>query len=207
MKPVSLLSLFAFLFITAPCQNYARMGISKNDTIPEGLQTGKVAPDFSGVNQYGDSLTLYNTLRLSPVVLIFYRGYWCPSCNEYLAEYQDSLRLIRQKGASLIAVTPEQADGVAKTTGRTGATFDIISDHDNSIMQKYKVDFKVTATYQALTRVFTGSRISENNGQEEAYLPVPATFLIGRDGRIIHTWFDPDYRNRPGVSEILRYLE
>jgi len=89
---------------------------------------------------------------------------------------------------------------------KTGTNFNIISDHDNEIMKKYKVDFKVTATYKTLVNLFTSANISDNNKQEEARLPVPATYIIGPDGVIEFVQFDPDYKGRASVKQIIRHL-
>ncbi|MBN2174230.1 MAG: AhpC/TSA family protein [Bacteroidales bacterium] len=187
-------------------QNYSVAGIDKNETIPKGLQVGALAPGFNGTNQFGDTVNLKEKLKTGKVVLIFYRGYWCPVCNRYLQNYQDSLQLIIDKGAHFMAITPEQAEGVRKTIGKTGASFDLITDSSNHIMQLYGVDFKVTGTYQFLVNVFESANIAKNNGQEEAYLPVPATYIIGTDGRIEYVQFDPNYKIRASVKQILENL-
>jgi len=195
-----------FFTICLYSQNYALNGIDTGEKIPKGLKVGDAAPDFRGINQQGKEIRLSDEWKKGKVVLIFYRGYWCGSCNKYLADYQDSLQMITSKGAKIIAVTPEQFEGVEKTIDKTGANFDIISDHDNEIMKKYKVDFKVTATHKTLVKIFTPANISENNHQEEAWLPVPATYIIGRDGVIEFVQFDPDYKDRASVKQIIRHL-
>ena len=181
-------------------------GVDAGEKIPEGLHIGDTAPDFKGINQKGEIIHLYDALKKGKVVLLFYRGYWCGSCNKYLADYQDSLRLITARGARIIAVTPEQSDGVDKTIEKTGAGFDIVSDHENTIMKKYDVDFKVTSTYKSLVNLFKSVSIAENNDQEEAWLPVPATYIINKKGIIEFVQFDPDYKNRASVKQMLKNL-
>lgn len=207
MKSFGIIIFTLLIFNFAYAQHYARLGISTNEEIPEGLKQGEKAPHFVGLNQHGDTISLSKTLINQPVVLIFYRGYWCPACNAYLSDYQDSLQFIREAGAEIIAITPETIDGIGKTTALTDAAFDIISDTNMSIMQSYEVDFKVTATYATLTKLFAGASIAGNNQQEEAYLPIPATYLIGQNGEIIHVWFDPDYSERARISDILNFLK
>src|SRR5260370_24198963 len=82
---------------------------------PEGLFINSKAPDFKAKDQNGNEIVLKDLRRKGPVVLVFYRGYWCPYCNKELQKLEDSLQLIKDKGAQLIAVTPEKKEGVAKT--------------------------------------------------------------------------------------------
>src|SRR3954470_5133711 len=60
---------------------------------PEGLFINSKAPDFKGKDQAGTELNLKDMRKQGPVVLVFYRGYWCPYCNKYLKMLADSLEL------------------------------------------------------------------------------------------------------------------
>jgi len=90
---------------------------------PHGLQVNQAAPDFSGKDQYGKTITLKSLLKKGNVLLVFYRGEWCPYCNKYLKELEESLLTISAKGASVVAVTPEKPEYVAKSVEKTKATF------------------------------------------------------------------------------------
>ncbi|NOQ27215.1 MAG: redoxin domain-containing protein [Bacteroidales bacterium] len=203
MKIIYFVFVFIMTNIFAFSQDYNKYGV---ETAPKGLRVGAIAPTFEGVNQVGDNISLSELLKKGKVVVIFYRGYWCPYCSKYLKQYQDSLQLIVDKGASIVAITPEQEDGVNKTLDDTEAEFDIISDKENIIQKKYKVLFKVTNKYNAKIRTFLFADIAKNNGEEEAHLPVPATFIIGQDGKIEFVQFDVNYKKRATVKDILQNL-
>ena len=140
-------------------------------------------------------------------MLFFYRGYWCPVCNDYLKDYQDSLKMISEKGVAVVAVTPETSENVSKTRNKTGAAFTIISDSTGRIMEKYDVKFKVTNGYQRMVKAGLFTDVAETNGQEKAYLPVPATYLINRDGIIEWKHFNTNYKKRASVKDILKAVE
>ncbi len=182
-------------------------GIDVSGGVPEGLKEGVVAPAITGIDQNGLSVSLAERLKKGPVVLLFYRGYWCPVCNKYLGEFQSELDYILQKGASVIAVTPEANDGVEKTTTKNSLTFSVLSDVGYRIMDAYNVRFLVTDPYAGKIKTFLGTSIAETNNDDTPYLPIPATYIIGQDGKIKKVFFDQDYKNRPTVSEIVRYLE
>ena len=71
---------------------------------PEGLFIGSKAPDFKAKDQDGNEVRLKDLLKKGKVVLVFYRGYWCPYCNRELSRLQDSLAQIQEKGATVVAV-------------------------------------------------------------------------------------------------------
>ncbi len=172
---------------------------------PKGLSVGDDAPAFTGKDSRGNAFSLDKQLKKGEVVLIFYRGQWCPYCNKQLSSLNDSLQSIVSKGAMLVAVTPETVDNVGKTITKTKASFPIISDSDLKIMKTYRVDFSVPQATQDQYLKF-GIDFSVANGTNGANLPVPATYVIGKDGKIKYVFFNPDYRLRPSVKEIAEHL-
>lgn len=173
---------------------------------PEGLSEGTKAPLFEGVDQNGETISLQNKLEEGPVVLMFYRGAWCPYCNRQLSELQDSLQLITAQGASVIAVSPEQPESIGKTIEKSGATFSILHDKDLQIMDAYGVSFTLD---EKTSRKYKGYGIDleKANGENGENLPVPATYIIEREGTIKYVFFDPDYKKRASVRELAEELK
>lgn len=172
---------------------------------PAGLKVGDVAPDFSGSDQHGKKIQLKESLKSGPVVVLFYRGEWCPYCNRQLQMLQDSLQFITGKGASVIAITPENSENRTKTIAKTKASFHILSDDHSSIMHAYGVAFtldeKTTAQYKGY-----GIVLSERNGTNGNELPVPAVYIVNKKGRIAYRHFDTDYTKRASIKEIVEHL-
>ncbi|HRI24009.1 MAG TPA: peroxiredoxin-like family protein [Ferruginibacter sp.] len=198
MKQVSALFIF-FFALTLSCS-------AQNETIyPEGLKAGDAAPPFSAKDQDGNKVSLEEMLKKGPVILLFYRGQWCPYCNKQLASYTDSLQLIKQAGASVLAVTPETPDNIRKTIEKTKASFPVIEDSELAIMKQYRVNFAVDEKTIARYKGY-GIDFTEANGSNGANLPVPATYIIGTDGKIKYVFFNTDYRRRVSVRELLENL-
>ena len=174
---------------------------------PEGLFINSKAPDFKATDQYGKEIRLKDVLRDSLVVLVFYRGQWDPYCNKYLKKLQDSAQLIKDKGARLIAVTPEKPEFIARTIEKTNAEFPLLYDKEIKIMKAYAVAFEVDA--KTVSRYKSADiDLAETNGQKEKiYLPVPAVYIISKEGTILYRYFDADYKKRPTVQEILNNLK
>lgn len=176
-----------------------------------GLQVGDKAPNFTAKNQNGKAVTLQNALNKGKVVLLFYRGYWCPNCSRGVKSLQDSLQLLTEKKVTVIAVSPEGVDGVAKTVDKSGATFSVVSDEGLKISKAYKVAFRVTADMDAVHKKY-GIDVKGNNGKNGDYLPRPAAFIIGQDRKITYRYFnnspysDPASNNRVTVKELLDNL-
>jgi peroxiredoxin len=173
---------------------------------PEGLFINSKAPDFKGKDQNGVDIRLKDLLKKGKVVLVFYRGNWCPFCNKELKALADSLQLIKAKGATLIAVTPEQQEGIKKTIENTKAEFSIISDEQLKIMKAYEVEFELSEVN--IKRYKNGGiDINENNGKNGAFLPIPAVYVINKESSIVYRFFNADYKKRPTVAEILTVLD
>lgn len=172
---------------------------------PEGLFLNSKAPDFKGKDQNGKDVRLKDLLKKGKVVLVFYRGEWCPYCNKNLKRLEDSLQMIIDKGATLIAVTPEQPESIGKTIEKTKAEYSILHDENLKIMKAYEVEFEVPENM--LKRYRNGGiKIDEINGKNGNYLPIPATYVIDKEATITYRFFNQDYKKRPSVKEILDHL-
>lgn len=172
---------------------------------PEGLFINSKAPDFKAKDQSGLEVHLKDLLKKGEVVLVFYRGQWCPYCNRELKRLADSVQQIIAKGATLVAVTPEKPASINTTIEKTSATYSILYDKGLKIMKAYDVAFEVDGN--TLTRYRnTGIDIEANNGENGKYLPVPAVFIIDKQSTIRYRYFEPNYKKRPSVKEILDNL-
>jgi peroxiredoxin len=186
---------------------YQKFGIETNNSnIPHGLKAGDKAPDFTGYDQNGKQVELKKLLEQGPVILFFYRGKWCPICSRYLNNYQDSLKVLTDQGFNVIAITPESIENVEQTVKLHNLKFTVIYDCQEKIMKDYDVMFSVTKEYQEKILSKFSIDISKNNGRETARLPVPATYIINREGIIVAVQFDPDYHNRASVKWMLKNL-
>lgn len=187
--------------------NYENFGIDTHENlIPKGLNPGDKAPDFTGYDQTGKQVELKKILQQGPVILFFYRGNWCPLCNKYLSSYQDSLKVLTDQGFNVVGITPESIENVENTVKLHNLTFTVIYDCQEKIMKDYDLMFNVTKAYQEKILSKFSVDIAKFNGREVAHLPVPATYIINKDGIIVAVQFDPDYKNRASVQWMLKNL-
>ena len=174
---------------------------------PEGLFINSKAPDFKASDQYGNEIRLKDVLKDSLVVLIFYRGQWCPYCNRQLKRLEDSLQLIKAKRARLIAITPEKPEFISKTIEKTKASFPLLFDKEMKIMKAYSVAFEVDERSVSRYKNADIDLATTNGQKDKIYLPVPAVYIIGKEGTILYRYFDTDYKKRVSVQEILDNLK
>ena len=137
--------------------------------------------------------------------MLFYRGQWCPYCNKQLSHFSDSLAMLTAKGAILLAITPETAENMKKTIEKTKTNFPVIEDDGMAIMKLYKVNFAVDEKTVTKYKGY-GIDFDKANGTNAANLPVPATYIIGKDRKIKFVFFNTDYRKRASVDDILKNL-
>jgi peroxiredoxin len=173
---------------------------------PEGLFINSKAPDFKLKDQSGVLVSLKDLRKKGQTVLLFYRGNWCPYCNKQLKGLQDSLQLITDKGAQVIAITPEAQGGIDSTIAKTGAVFPILYDEGGKLAAAYQVGFKVDD--KTVNRYkMSGIDLLQTNQQKEAILPVPAVYIINSEGTITYRYFDNNYRKRVSVKEIVANIK
>ena len=177
--------------------------ISSAQEKPEGLFINSKAPDFKLKDQNGIEVNLKDLRKKGTVVILFYRGNWCPYCNKELKRFQDSLQLITSKGASLVAITPEASEGISKTIEKTGATFPILYDADLKVSKGYAVTYDVDEKITARYKNFGNDLLEINKQKGKAVLPVPAVYVVNSDGAVTYRFFDADYKKRPSVKAIL----
>ncbi len=113
--------------------------------------------------------------------------------------------MITARGAYVVAVSPETKENISKTVAKTKASYQIISDSAITIMKMYKVNFAIDEAAQTQYKKY-GINFSEANGSNGANLPVPATYIIGKDGKVKYVFFNPDYKIRSSVQNILDHL-
>lgn len=182
------------------------MAQKNNSSEPEGLKVGVKAPLFEASTHSNQKFVLTDALKEGPVVLLFYRGQWCPVCNRHLSNLQDSLDLILQAGATLVAISPEKPQLMEKTAEKTKAEFTLLFDEGYKICNAFDVTFSPDNATRKKYNTFLGADLENAHSDASARLPVPATYVINKDGVITWRHFDPDYKNRATIRQILNHL-
>jgi peroxiredoxin len=163
------------------------------------------APDFELPNAFGKKIKLSDRLQQGAVILTFYRGGWCPYCNLELRAYQQILPQIQAAGASLIAISPQTPDQSLSTAEKNQLGFDVLSDQGSKVAQAYNIAFELPDELKTLYTQF-GHALPDVNGTSDWQLPIPATFVIAPNGKILLAHIDADYRNRYEPEKVLAVI-
>lgn len=204
---MNIIKTIAFVVLIILAANHAYSQTDKKVNDANGLEVGNEAPMFNAIDADSTKFSLREAIAKGPVVLIFYRGYWCPVCNKHLGSIQDSLKMIEAVGAKVIAVSPEQPEYLDKMADKTGAEFTLLYDKDYKIAEAYDVDFNPTKTQLFTYNVILGGKLKKTHSDDSQRLPIPATYIIDTNGKIIWRQFDHNYKNRSSVKEILNALK
>ncbi|PKP44205.1 MAG: alkyl hydroperoxide reductase [Bacteroidetes bacterium HGW-Bacteroidetes-13] len=171
-----------------------------------GLQIGEVVKNFTATDLHGESFELKEALQKGSLVIIFYRGHWCPVCNKHLKKLEASLDKIYAKGAQVVAISPEKSEFLKLTADKTKASFRLLFDEDYKISKLFDVYFKPSIIHRLMYNSMLGAKLKEAHSDDSEQLPIPATFIIDKNAKIVWRHFDPDYTKRSTVEDILANL-
>ncbi len=166
------------------------------------LPEGAPCPDFLLPRAEGGLVSRDDKLARGPLVLTFFRGAWCPYCSETLDSLEEALPDLVAAGASLVGLTPETGGRALAMKQAHALNYDVLIDVDLAIGMAFGVVFRTPPAYEAVLR----SRrvdLPERSGNATSWLPIPATFLVGRNGRIAKRWVDIDFTRRPEPADIV----
>ncbi|WP_406442377.1 AhpC/TSA family protein [Streptomyces sp. NBC_00631] len=170
------------------------------------LAVGDQTPRFTLPSAAGQTVALDALLAEGPVVLTFYRGAWCPYCNLALRSLQQHHDAITARGACLVAVSPQIPDESLSLTEKHDLAFDVLSDLGSDIAKQYGLAFDLpddlAAVYDKL-----GFDLQRVNAGHPRTLPLPATYVIDREGVIRWAFVNTDYTTRAEPADILAALD
>jgi len=171
------------------------------------LDKGDKAPAFSLSNSLGETVKLYDLLKKGKVVLVFYRGTWCPYCNLQLNQYQQALSEIKSFSGQLVAISSQTPDESLNIKEKNELQFEVLSDNGNIVSRQYTTVFKNgDAPIDTMTEL--GFDFDSHYSDDSREIPVPAVFIIEQNGTISFAKsLGGDYRNRVEASDIIDSLK
>jgi peroxiredoxin len=168
-------------------------------------RAGGMAPAFELKDHNGTPVSSSELLTQGRLVLCFFRGRWCPFCVGQLEAMNLLVPQIEQAGASLVAISPQTVQQSFFMVDQHKLRFPLLSDAGNQVARQFGLVYRVPDEQQAIyRRAFVNLPFA--NGDQSWELPIPATFMVGRDGTILYASADEDYTQRPEPREILERL-
>lgn len=159
------------------------------------LRSGDRAPEASLRRPDGRSVDVMDLYKAGPSVLIFYRGGWCPYCNVHLGQIAKAESELKQMGYQVLAISPDRPEELQKSVDKQHLNYQLLSDSDMVLCQAFGLAFRVDdATIEQYHSY--GIDLEKSSGQSHRLLPVPAVYLVDKEGAIRFAHWNPDYKTR-----------
>ncbi len=176
-----------------------------SDILDLALKKGDFAPDFALPDHEGNMVSSADLLTKGPLVVVFFRGNWCGYCDTTLRVLRRYTPHIRARGATIVAISPQTVEKSASLVKDAGLDFSVVSDLNSEYSQLCNIAFTLTDEI----RTFLDSLnvdLTEINGDDSMILPIPATYVIEKDGRVTYSFLDVDFSKRAEPLDILNAL-
>ena len=169
-------------------------------------KAGDVAPSFSLRDAEGNVVNSADLLIRGPLVLSFYRGVWCPYCNMELQALEAAKPEFERYRASLIAISPQTAPNSRKSVRQNKLSFPILSDVRGKVGAAFGLRFNLPDYLVELYKQLKND-LPNFNDDPGWTLPMPARYVVGRDGVILYSEVNPDYTRRPEPEDMIPVLQ
>ena len=172
----------------------------------EVVAVGDTLPSFTLSNASGEPVTLDQLVEPGPVVIVFYRGGWCPYCNLALRTYQrELLPQLAAFDARLVAISPQSPDQSLTTVEKAQLDFTVLSDPDSRVAQQIGIVFQQPTEVLAAQRQL-GLDLAQVNAEGSTRLPRPTVLIVDQHRTVRFVDVQPDYTARTEVADILTAL-
>ena len=169
--------------------------LAASGLVSSALQQGGRMPDFELPDATGKIVKSTDLRKRGLLLVSFYRGGWCPYCNLELKALQERYNEISAAGVTLVAISPEIPDFSLSTQQKNNLQFPVLSDQGNKVARQFGLVFTLDASLLPIYQAF-GVDIKAHNGDASFELPIPATYLVAKDGSVLEAFVNTDYRTR-----------
>jgi peroxiredoxin len=169
-------------------------------------QVGDIMPPFVLPDETGHLVSLASLIERGPAIVTFHRGHWCPWCRISINTLSRAQTRIAATGASMVAIVPDREQFAAEMKADAKAAFPILTDMDNGYAMSLNLAIWVGDEMEHYMSE-RGNVLPKFQGNESWMLPIPATFVVGQDGRIKARFVDPDYRKRMAIEDMIAALK
>ncbi len=199
MKAILFALIVSVMFVSVSAQ------VTVDDAAKSALNVGGKMPSFTLNDSLGKAVTSKDLLKQGNLVVVFYRGAWCPFCNKYLNTLQKNMSQIKAAGGHLVAISVENADRSQAVAKKNDLTYTVLSDPNLTVARMFKIVYQMPDDLNAKYRS-GGLDVAKYNSMEEAELPISATYIVNKKGEITYAHIEPDYKKRPTPDEIIAAL-
>ena len=179
--------------------------VTAEEAAKTALKAGGKMPAFTLNDAANKTVSSADLLKQGNLVLVFYRGAWCPYCNLYLKKLQKSLGDIEANGGKLVAISVENPDKSLGVAQKNELEFTVLSDPNLDTARKFGIVYQLDSDTNEKYKSY-GLDLVKMNGTAKPELPLSSTYIVNTGGEIVYAFHDPDYKNRAEPSVIIETL-
>jgi peroxiredoxin len=184
----------------------AVVGLKENHLAANILPVGAKVPAFELQDHDGKIVSSPDLLAKGRLVLCFIRGRWCPFCVGQMEAMNLIAPLIERAKAALVAISPQTVKQSFFMHDQHKLRFALLSDAGNKVARQFGLTYRVPPLQEAVyRRAFVN--LPFTNGDESWELPIPATYILDRDGTVLYASANEDYTERPEPADIVSLLQ
>jgi len=177
--------------------------IEENGAARSAPAPGQSMPPFVLPDESGRLVDLEALLANGPTAIMFHRGHWCPYCRISINALARVHKDISRRGGQIVAISPDRQQYAAVMKERAQVPYPILTDIDNGYALSLNLAIWVGEEMQ---KVMAGQNLPAFQGNDAWMIPIPATFVVGQDGKVKERFLDPDYRRRMAVDDLVKAL-
>lgn len=177
-------------------------------TLPEGvgLPVGSSAPAVTLTDADGATVALEDLQQRGPLLVVFYRGGWCPFCNFQIRELSEAAATFQERGVTPVAVSVDRVDEAARTSATYKVPFPVLSDPDLVAHKAFRVTHR--ASDEEVERLLGfGMDLERSSGKDHHTIAIPSMFLLDREGIVRWAHAERDYKVRPSVEQLMKVID
>ncbi|GLP97098.1 peroxiredoxin-like family protein [Paraferrimonas sedimenticola] len=180
-----------------------QQGIAESPLEVHPLLNSQLVPSVTLKDHKGEKVSLNQLAAQQPTLLVFYRGGWCPFCNQQLASLQQVLPQIKDLGYQVAAISPDTPERLNASRIDGEIDYTLLSDNGLDAIRAFGLAFFLEDSLAKRYRDKMGSVFATADGTDRIVLPVPAVYLLDTDGKVQFSYVNPDYRVRMPETLIL----
>ena len=169
------------------------------------IHAGDYAPDFRLVTADGKAISSYDQLRNGPLLILFYRGRWCPYCSVDLRAMQAVALRLQSSGTSIVAISQQSAEESRATERMNSLSFPSLVDRGGRVARAFGLRWKLSRELRAV-ELESGLDLAAVNGESSWTLPMPARYIVSPEGIVDYSDISPDYTQRCDPTDLLPVL-
>lgn len=200
-----LIAAFLSSFVILPGASAQERPIAAEPTATKPLEKGQKVPDVKVMGLDGKDVSLASLHQEKPLVIVFFRGGWCPICTKHTQQLIKVYPELKEKGFEMIGVSPDSVESTKANVDKSSIPFSLYSDSELNATSGFGLAFKVDDATVTKYKGF-GIDLEKASGQTHHALPIPAIYVVNKEGVVTFAHSNPDYRQRLDAKDLLKEI-